>query len=399
MSTPNGSSGGGKYGRHSRWATLNESVRRQPGRATLLALLLLLLVGAGSLWVYYLRTRQPLANVLPPAPAVVAQVFEPRYLFSVHDVRAPIGVAVTPPGDRIYVTESHGERLVRAFDRDGAELFSFSPPGTTPASRAPVYVDLDNQGNVYVTDRLQHAIYVYTADGQYLDTILAPGVRLRDWARSVGGPEYAAPGVIYIYLFGQTEIQVHGPDGNFLDPLPAPDYTVWSPLGINVDDDAIYVTELTRGSQRLMILDVDDAGLRLEFGSEGQEPGQFNFPNDIALDGQGRIFVADSNNGRLQMVSPQGELLSVLNLGAGGSRLGMPRGTWIDDQARLYVVDTMSHEVYAYDMNQNMKPLFSFGGHGLDDGQFNFPNDLSMDNTGRLYVTDTYNNRVQVWTY
>jgi len=202
-------------------AKLAATDRRQRTRAALLSALLLLLIGVSSLWVYYLRTRKPIPAILPPAPAI-AQVFKPRYLFSIHGVAGPIGVAVTPAGDRIYVTESSGERQVRAFDREGTELFTLNPPGSSPTGRSPVYVALDSGGNVYVTDRLQHAIYVYTAGGQYLDTILSPTVRLRDWARSKGGPEYAAFGLSYAYLFGQKEVRVRTSDGDSLEPLPVP---------------------------------------------------------------------------------------------------------------------------------------------------------------------------------
>jgi len=176
---------------------------------------------------------------------------------------------------------------------------------------------------------------------------------------------------------------------------------VWAPLGINVVDDMLYTTELTRGLHRVMILDVEDAGLRLEFGTEGQEPGQFYFPNGTAVDAQARIYVVDSNNGRVQVFSPQGEQLTLLNTGAGGSRMSMPRGVWIDDQDRLYVVDTVGQIVNTYHISASgeLEPLFTFGSAGVKDGQFNYPNDIAVDNTGRLYVTDTFNDRVQVWTY
>lgn len=379
------------------WVAMDRGKRT---RVALLTGLFLLLVGVSGLWAYYLRTRKPITAVLPPAPAV-AQVFKPRYLFSIYGVTAPIGVAATPPGDRIYVTESGGERLVRAFDRDGRELFTFSPPGSSPASRSPVYVALDNGGNVYVTDRLQHAIYVYTADGQYLDTILSPAVRLRDWARSNGGPEYAAPGLSYIYLFGQKEVLVRKPDGESLDPLPVPDYTVWAPLGINVVDNTLYITELTMGYHRVMALDMKDGDVHLEFGTQGQDRGQFYYPNGTAVDAQRRIYVSDSNNGRLQVFSSRGEHLAILNTGVGGSRMSMPRGVWIDSQDRLYVVDTVGQTVHTYHVDDSgeLEPLFTFGSPGVDDSQFNYPNDIAVDDRGRLYVTDTFNNRVQVWTY
>ena len=43
--------------------------------------------------------------------------------------------------------------------------------------------------------------------------------------------------------------------------------------------------------------------------------------------------------------------------------------------------------------------LFTFGVFGMDDGQFNYPNDIVLDLFGRLYIADRENNRIQVWSY
>jgi hypothetical protein len=62
-------------------------------------------------------------------------------------------------------------------------------------------------------------------------------------------------------------------------------------------------------------------------------------------------------------------------------------------------VDTFAHAVHVYRAAEKIEFLFSFGGPGLGDGEFNFPNGFAAANTGRLYITDRENNRVQVWGY
>jgi sugar lactone lactonase YvrE len=40
-----------------------------------------------------------------------------------------------------------------------------------------------------------------------------------------------------------------------------------------------------------------------------------------------------------------------------------------------------------------------FGGLGVADGQFQYPNSVAIDARGRVYVADTFNDRVQIWSY
>ncbi len=323
------------------WSSMN---RRQRRLFIILILLLISLACTVSLWVYYLRTRKPLTTVLPPAP-IIAQVVEPHFLFNIHDLQAPIGIAVTPSGDRIYVVESDGERQVKVFDREGELLFSFSPPDTTRFDRAPVYITLDDDGNVYVSDRRRHTIDIFDADGNY--------------------------------------------QGEF--PVPRED-NFWSPLGVDIVNGQLLVTDVTKDKHSVLFVNMDGT-ITLEFGTEGEDPGQFWFPNAAAIDSQQRIYVSDGNNGRLQAFAPDGQFLTSI-----GS-ISLPRGmTVVDD--RLYLVDAVAHSVWTYDVKGDQPELlFDFGEYGAGDGQFNFPGDIALDETGRLYITDRVNGRVQVWSY
>jgi DNA-binding beta-propeller fold protein YncE len=325
-----------------RWAALG---RRRRRRVALLAALLLLLLGVSSLWVYYLRTRRPIAEILPPAPAV-ARAFKPHFLFSIYDVEQPVGVAVTPQGDRIYVVESGGERQVKTYDRDGNLLFAFAPPETKPLERTPVYIAVDPEGKVaLVSDRRRHTIDIYNAEGDYHGHVPAPTA-----------------------------------DG------------FWAPLGVTFIGETLYVTDVTKGKHRIMILTSMGEQL-MAFGAEGKDPGQFWFPNDVVADSKGRLYVSDSNNGRLQVFDANGRLLY------GIGDLNLPRGMMIDAD-RLYVVDAVAQAVRVYDVSgEKAEFLLSFGDFGLGDGQFNYPNDIAVDATGRIYVADRANNRVQVWSY
>jgi tripartite motif-containing protein 71 len=166
----------------------------------------------------------------------------------------------------------------------------------------------------------------------------------------------------------------------------------WNPLGIAfAPDGRLFITDVMSRHHRVLAF---DAGGRLvmQFGAQGSGDGEFSFPNAVALDRQGRIFVADSNNRRVQMFSPDGRFL--YRIGAG---LSAPRGLALDGSDRLYVVDTVAGDVRVYDVFDAPDFLFEFGGAPGGNGATGYPNGLALGNSGQIYVTDREGGRVQVW--
>ncbi|NOZ71509.1 MAG: hypothetical protein GXP38_06295 [Chloroflexi bacterium] len=394
-------------------ATLNPPPKPQPRkeekrrRKLLLAILfalLLVLVFVSFIFASYLNQPEPLPELLP-VPVEVN--YPPHYMFSIYEVDGPIGVAVSPDGDRFYVTESRGERLIKMFDTDGNLLGSFSLPGVKPGERSPVYIATDSRGRVYVTDRLQHAIIVFNRDGGYLDTILSPTLTLSEYVSKHTG---TAPSLgSYSYNIFSDEVTYQDADGN-AQTLPRPDYASWAPLGIRFDTkDQMILTDVTEGRHSVMvvpasvIMSPDWLNFDLsafQFGISGQGNGQFLFPNAAVADSQGRMIVSDGNNGRLSVWNDQGGFLFHFGAGSGDGALSLPRGMAIDNRDRLHVVDAVGQDVKIYDFS-GPEPsfLFSFGSMGNLSAQFNYPNDIAVSVSGRLYVADRENNRIQIWSY
>lgn len=375
----------------------------------LLFFLLLLLIGVGVLFFRYLQQPVPLPDLLP---LPVSANYSPHYLFSIYGVDKPVGIALSPEGDKIYVTEAGGERMVRVFDRDGDPLGAFVPPRTRPGDRSPVYLATDSSGRVFVTDRLQHAVFVYDRDGVYLDTILGPDMTLSEYVSQY--VDDSQTGITFAYNVFQSGVYYQNPD-EAEQTLPAPQPTGWSPLGIHIDSTGkLLLTDVAQ--ERHTVRSVSGSIIMADFwqnldlsenvfGAYGQGNGQLLFPNAAVTDSQGRIYVTDSNNGRMSVWQisvwdGQGYFVSHFGQGVGDDALNLPRGAAMDARDRLYVVDTVGQDVHVYDVS-GAEPsfLFAFGDWGLGDGQFDYPNDIALDDTGRLYVTDRENNRVQVWSY
>ncbi len=385
----------------------DEERRRKRLLAALLALLAALCL-VTYLFVRYLNRPQPLPDLLP-VPVEVN--YPPHYLSAFYGVDAPLGIALSPDGQRLYVAESRGERWVKIFDTTGNLLGKFAPPRTTPAERSPVYLATDAQGRVFVTDRLQHAVFVYDPDGNYLDTILGPTLTLSEYIAKHTGTS-PLPGTFAYNIF---EDEVHYQDASGLaKTLPRPNRPAWAPLGVaTTPEGQLILTDVGRkdGQENHQVLVFPAAALTaigqpdfspqiLAFGQFGEADDQFQFPNMAIRDAQGRFVVSDGNNGRLSVWDAQGNFLYLLGAGTGEGALNLPRGLWMDERQRLYVVDTVGQAVRVYDFaTQTPTFLFSFGVPGTLKGQFNYPNAIVGDASGRLYITDRENNRIQVWSY
>ena len=381
-----------------------EEKRRRKLLLAVLVVLLALLAGVSYLFVRYLNQPEPLPELLP-VPVEVS--YPPRYISSIYDVDGPVGVALSPEQDRLYVTEMRGQRLVKIFDLDGNLLGSFAPPRTTPGERSPVYVATDARGRVFVSDRLQHAIFVYDRDGNYLDTILSPTLALSEYiAKHTGAPP--KPGTFAYNLF-EEDVFYQNEAGEEVT-LPRPDDAIWAPLGLRfTSDQRLLLTDLTEDAHAVMVVPaaVVTAANWLDFdlnartfGASGQNDGQFLFPNSAVMDSSGRIIVSDGNNGRLSVWDDQGDFLFHFGVGSGDGALNLPRGMAIDDKDRLHVVDAVGQNIKVYDFSTDDPSfLYAFGAIGTQSGQFNYPNDTALDATGRVFVADRENNRVQVWKY
>ena len=339
-----GAAGGG--GSHAAPEAESEDDRRRLKIALAILGILLLLVAA--LFAWYLINRKPLSE-LPGIP----QEAMPGYAMSMYGVTAPLGVAVTADGSRVYVTQSDGNRTTLAFDAQGNKVGELKPPVTTTGKgHIPMYVAVNPKtGQVWVTDRLASAVYVYTANGSYVREFTATRVS-----------------------------------------------RTWQPLGIAFDANGnLFLTDVSTSPHRVLVFDANGALTHTVTAGDAM-----SFPNGIAIDAAGRIAVADSNNGRLIVFDGQGVQKASVNRGVGNGDLGLPRGVAIDDHGRIFVVDTTNQAVNVYRMSDDGSSvafLGTFGTEGNGDGQFLYPNGIATDQHGHVYITDRANNRLQVWSF
>lgn len=175
------------------------------------------------------------------------------------------------------------------------------------------------------------------------------------------------------------------------------------PRGLVVaPDGSLYVADTENNRVEHMARDGSPIQVWGSFG--GDDPnaapaGTFNEPWGIALGPDGSVYVADVWNHRIQKFTAQGQFITMWGyLGRAETPVALwgPRDVVIDSQGHVIVSDTGNKRIVIYDSDGNY--IAQFGGEGLEPGQFNEPVGLAVDSQDRLYVADTWNQRIQVFS-
>ncbi len=190
--------------------------------------------------------------------------------------------------------------------------------------------------------------------------------------------------------------QVIGSQGNQAGQLNFPRQVAVGP------DGKLYVAE--EFNYRISVFNPDGT-FAFSFGEQGAAPGQFERPNAVAVGPSGNIYVADTWNFRVQTFTPDGEYITSWGQRGefGVAALAEPfDGFWgtrsiaVDSEERVYVADTGNKRVRVY--NQDGLYLRDIGLGGSGNGQLDEPSGLAISSDGLLYVADTWNRRVAVFT-
>jgi len=176
------------------------------------------------------------------------------------------------------------------------------------------------------------------------------------------------------------------------------------PVGLGFDHhrDLLLVVDSSNHRVQVFSCDDDDDGGSFvsKFGEEGDQPGQFAYPNDLAIDhDHDRILVVDTFNHRVQSwsLSEQSFLSCIGHQGSGDLEFYYPQGIAIDKHHhRIVIVDTYNNRL-VFLSSIDLSFLLSIGKRGSQPGECNWPSGIAIDDDRhRIIVVDTLNARVQV---
>lgn len=190
-----------------------------------------------------------------------------------------------------------------------------------------------------------------------------------------------------------ARIQRFKPDGTFEICWQMPEWLSGKPTGLGVDAAGrLFVADTHY--HRVVVFDRDGKELA-RFGSMGQELGQFIFPTDVAVDGEGSIYVSEyGGNDRITRFTPDFKpVASFGGLKSGDEELLRPQSIAFDAQWDLWVADACHHRVCRF--SREGKLLNQFGTMGTAPGQLQYPYGIAPRPDGTLLVCEFGNARVQ----
>jgi len=164
------------------------------------------------------------------------------------------------------------------------------------------------------------------------------------------------------------------------------------PTGIGCDAERVFLVETS--AHRVRVLGPD--GTDRTVGRRGAEPGEFNFPAPLALDGD-TFLVGDTLNFRIQRIDPAtGRSLHTFGqLGDAPGETPRIKGVAVDASGRIWVSDAILDQVSLYQSDGTL--LVSVGGTGAEPGMFSFPAGIAAHPDGRVAVVDSLNLRLQIF--
>jgi len=357
------------------------------------------------------------------------------------------GVAVSPGGDIYFSSTTHSMAMrlardgrlsiiagngIRAFSGDGG-------PGVNASLFSPAAVALDAAGNLYIADSGNHRIRRVAPDGT-ITTVAGNGVRAfagdgsSATAASLNAPEGVSVAPDGSLLIADTRNQrirrvaangvittiagtgTVGYTGDFGQATAAtfenPREAIAAPNGV------VYIADTSNSAVRRidaagMITTYAGIGFPAFFGDDGPAfIAALRFPEGLALDGQGRLYIADAGNHRIRRVTPDGTITTVAGSGATGfggdggpanaAALNTPVKVALDSLGNFYVADFINRRLRLVSAAGvistaagNGEALFSGDGGPATSAAIDGPLGVALDRSGNLYFTDTLNHRVR----
>jgi hypothetical protein len=331
----------------------------------------------------------------------------------------PADVSVDSSGN-VFVSDFNNMRIQK-FSSTGTYLSTIGTAGVPYVTDAvhlnnPWGIAVAKDGSFYVTERYGYRLVKINASGTQLWAVGQAGVTGNDnahlggYAGLEGSPAIDASGRVYVGDTGNDRVQIFNANGSYYATLGSGNsgtgnYEFKCPADVAISPVSkdIYVAD--KCNQRVQVFTSARAYKATlgATGTSGSDALHFNDPWGVTVDSKGNIYVADSQNHRIQkcnlIASAPGYACSTFAGETGVNandfgHLGHPLSVKVDAAGRVYVADEWNNRIQVF--NSSGAYLTTIGGNWTGNtSDFRSPSGIALDGTGNLYVADRDNHRIQ----
>lgn len=235
----------------------------------------------------------------------------------------------------------------------------------------PTGVATDSSDNVWVVDYWNSRIVKFSQGGTPLATYGSQGSGAGQFFGPLGITINQSTGDVYVADTANNRIEELSSSGAFIEAFG------WG---------------VTNGAAEFEVCKSS-----CQVGVAGSGNGQFNYPEGVAVDSSGNVWVADSENNRIEEFSSEGKYEDSFGTeGKGEGQFKRPVGIAFSG-GNLYVAESGNNRVQ--ELSTTGKYIYAWGKEGNGNGEFNKPQGIAEDpRTGNLYVVESGGDRVQEFT-
>lgn len=253
---------------------------------------------------------------------------------------------------RLFISDTV-MRAVMVFDIPEKKVMRITETPTGFLSK-PLGLDVDLKGNLYVADATTRQIHVFDRDGKYI--------------RQIG-------------------------DAKMFDRL--------SSVTVNPEGTKVYAVDIggvQSDNHRVRVFDAKTGAHLTDIGKRGTGPGEFNLPRDLAIGKDGRLYVVDGGNFRVQYFDRDGKYLgSWGKVGKGLGDFARPKEIASDRDGNLYVADTAFGNFQVFDPEGQLLMFVGERSEMNAPARYMLPAGIYVDEDGRVYMVDQWFRKVDVF--